>query len=191
MKGYSEQEQAAIDLAIRTVNERTPVSKDSISHLQIRSMQWPDSSLGCPEPGGEYLQQVIPGYLVNFNVNQQMYSVNVGNGSAVICDQINDFMAKKRKRGQAIIQLHEAAKVDLADKLMVKTEQIAVTHMQLETWPDSSLGCPVAGQQYQQGPVEGLRIEMTCKDREYEYRAAFDGGEFVSCKKIVSCHETE
>ncbi len=190
-KRYSEQDQAAIDLAIRTVNERTPVSRDSVSNLRVRPIQWPNSSLGCAEPGVSYLQRVIPGYVVSFNVEDKIYSVHIGDGSAVICDRINDYFAERRKRSMSIIRTYEAARVDLAKKLYVEAEQITITDIKQETWPDMSLGCPAAGEKYKAGPVEGLRIKMTCRDREYEYRSPLDGGDFVSCQKIVSCHETE
>ena len=189
--GYSEREQAAIDLAIRAVSETTPVSQDSVSHLRIRAIEWPDSSLGCPEPGAEYLQRVIPGHLVSFNVEQELYTVHVGDNSAVVCDRFNDVMAKRQERGRAIINTHRAAKLNLAEKLMVDPEMITVTKIKQETWADSSHGCPVEGEPYAQGPVEGLIIDMTCRDKHYEYRVVLGTEDFVSCEKLVSCHETE
>ena len=190
-QGYSEREQAAIDLALRTVSEKTPVSQDSVSHLRIRSVEWPDSSLGCPEPGVEYLQRVIPGYLVSFNAEQRLYTVHVGDNQAVVCDRFNDMMAKRQERGRAVITAHRAAKLDLAEKLMVAPEMITVTKIRQETWTDSSLGCPVAGEPYAQGPVDGLIIDMTCRDKQYEYRVVLGTENFVSCEQLVSCHETE
>ena len=188
---YSEREKAAIDLAIHTVNEKEPVSKDSITHLRIRSMQWPDSSLGCGEPGVQYLQRVIPGYFVSFSANEKIYTVHVGDGTAIVCDRFNDLASERQKRGRAVITAHNNARADLAEKLKVDPEMITVTKMKSETWPDSSLGCPVAGEHYTQGPFEGLVINMTCRDRQYEYRVALDSGEMKSCKEIVSCYDTE
>jgi len=190
-KGYNEQEQAAIDMAIGKVNERTPVTKDSVSKLRVQAVQWPNSSLGCAEPGKSYLHQVIPGYFVSFNVSDKIYSVHIGGDSAIICERVNDYLSERRELGMAIIRLYEAARVDLAKKLMVKTEDISVTKIRQVTWPDSSLGCPSDGQQNQAGPIDGLQINMVCRDKKYEYRAALDGGDFVSCEEIVSCHETE
>jgi len=188
---YSEREQAAIDLAIAKVNEQTPVTADSISHLKVRAINWSDSSMGCGKPGVEYLQRVIPGYLVAFNANEQLFTVHIGNGTAIICNRLQDIIAEKQKRGLAMNRLHKAAKVDLAEKLKVKPEEITVTKIRRENWTDSSLGCPVEGMEYVQGPIEGVRIQMTCRDKEYEYRAALDGTEFISCEKIISCHPTE
>lgn len=190
-KRYNEKEQQAIDLAILTVNEQTPVSKDSVSHVRIRSTQWPDSSLGCAEPGVEYLQRMIPGYFVSFTANEKIFTVHTGEGTAIVCDRFNDMMAERQKRGMAVIKAQKAARIDLATKLMVDPEEINVTKIKTVTWTDASLGCPVEGQQYKQEPTEGLVISMTCRERQYEYRVTLGGKDFISCKDIVSCHETE
>ena len=189
-KGYSEREQAAIDLAIRTVNENEPVSRDSITHLRIRAVEWPDSSLGCGEPGAEYLQRVVPGYFVSFSADEKIYTVHVGGDTAIVCDKFNEMMSERQKRGREVIRAHNAARADLAEKLMVDPEMVKVTKIRAETWPDTSLGCPVAGEDYTQGPVEGVIINMTCRDKQYEYHVALDSGELKSCREIVSCYET-
>ena len=190
-RGYSKQEEAAIDLAIKKVNEKTPVSRDTAANLKIRSIKWPDSSLGCAEPGVDYLQKVTPGYLVSFKVDEKFYSVNIGDNRAIVCDRINDFMLERKKRADSVISAHRNARLDLAEKLMVDPELVKTSKIQIETWTDSSLGCPQPGQQYKAGPIEGLKINMTCRDRKYEYRIPLEGGEFISCTEIVSCHETE
>lgn len=190
-KSYSKEEQAAIDLAISKVNDKIPASRDTVTNIRIRSIQWPDSSLGCAEPGVEYLQKVTPGYLVNLKVDEEFYTVNVGDNRAVICDRINEFMLERRKRADSIMRSHKAAVLDLAERLNVDSELVKVRELKLETWPDSSLGCPHSDQQYKEGPIDGLRINMTCRDKQYEYRVLLEGGDFVICEKIVSCHETE
>lgn len=190
-KSYSDQERAAIELAIGAVKEQIPVSKDLVSHLRIRSMQWPDSSLGCSEEGMSYLQKVTVGYMVSFTFDEKIYTVHVGDDSAVVCDQFNDRMKERQKRAQSLISVYDAARVNLAEKLMVDPEKIELTKIKQETWPDSSLGCPITGQQYLQKPVKGFIINMSCSDKQYEYRVPLKGGDFISCKEIVSCHETE
>ena len=189
-KQYTSQEQEAIDLAISKVNQITPLSKDSVEHLKIRSIQWPDSSLGCPEPGVDYLHKMIPGYLVSFTVDGKIYSVNIGDNTAIICDRINNFMLERKKRADSVMKAYRSARLDLAEKLKVDPELIKVTKIKAETWPDSSLGCSGPVQEHQENPVEGFRINMTCRDKEYEYRVPLEGGDYISCKAIVSCHET-
>lgn len=189
---YTKQEKAAIELALAAIDSDPPLSPADVSHLRIRSVEWPDGSLGCPQPGREYTQQVIKGYFVSFSVGGAIKTVHTGGGSAVVCDRLGEVLAERRAQGHAVLRAHNAARIDLAAKLYVDPEEIEVTALHRETWPDSSLGCPVEGQSNEPGPVEGLRISMTCRGHEYEYRTALNGEpEFVSCTELVSCHETE
>jgi hypothetical protein len=40
------------------------VGADQLQLTQVQAQQWPDASLGCPEPGQLYSQVVTPGFLV-------------------------------------------------------------------------------------------------------------------------------
>lgn len=189
---YTEQERSAIELALAAIDADPPLSTEDVTNLRIRSVDWPDGSLGCPQPGQEYTQAVVKGYFVSFSVDGEIKTVHVGGEAAVVCDRLGEIMAERRAQGRAVLRAHHAARIDLAAKLYVDPEEIKVTALQKETWPDSSLGCPAEGKSYEPGPVEGLRISMTCRGREYEYRTALEGEpEFVSCREIVSCHEIE
>jgi hypothetical protein len=56
------------DLANRLV-----IPTDEISFVETTEVEWPDSSLGCPQPGMDYLQVITPGYLIRLEANVQMY----------------------------------------------------------------------------------------------------------------------
>ena len=43
---------------------RFGLSSDDVSVIRAEARNWPDASLGCPEPGGFYAQVITPGYLV-------------------------------------------------------------------------------------------------------------------------------
>jgi hypothetical protein len=66
----------------------------------------------------------------------------------------------------------EAAVLDLADRLGVPPEQVAVVSVEEVTWNDSSLGCPSPGKMYAQMLSPGQRIELEHGGRHYDYRAA-------------------
>lgn len=189
---YTEREQAAIELAIAAIPADPPLSRDSIQNLKIRSVDWSDGSLGCPQPGQEYTQQIVPGFFVSFSVEGEIKTVHVGNGRAVECDRFGEIMDERRKRSQAYLQVYQSARIDLARRLYVDPEQVEIVSMKAETWTDSSLGCPVDGEDYEHGAYEGLRIEMKCRDHRYEYRTLLEGdGEFMVCGEVESCHETK
>lgn len=55
---------AAVDAALTDAATHLGLSRDQLHLEQVQSMQWPDSSLGCPEAGELYSQLVTPGYVI-------------------------------------------------------------------------------------------------------------------------------
>jgi hypothetical protein len=188
---FTEKEQIAIELAVSRVEETEAVDLGTVSNIRVQSVNWPDSSLGCPKPGVHYLQRVVPGYFVSFKAEEKVYTVHVGDDVAVVCDLSIDFLKDRRARTMAIISTQQAARAHLAERLKVEPDEIQVTNLKMVTWPDSSLGCELDGQAIGPDAVEGVQISMTCKDKGYEYRTALEPIDFISCEKITPCHETE
>ncbi len=65
----------------------------------------------------------------------------------------------------------QAAVADLAERLGVATEGVAVVQVSEVTWPNSSLGCPRAGMQYTQALVNGQLVVLAVDGRTYEYHS--------------------
>lgn len=53
-----------VDAALTDAATHLSVGKDQLRVDQVEPRQWPDSSLGCPQPGQLYSQIVTPGYLI-------------------------------------------------------------------------------------------------------------------------------
>ena len=51
----------AAELARRTAAERLPLPIERLVVVSTTPAEWRDSSLGCPQPGMEYLQVITPG----------------------------------------------------------------------------------------------------------------------------------
>ena len=64
-----------------------------------------------------------------------------------------------------------AAAADLATRLGVDEDEVAVTAVEAVTWRDGSLGCAEPGTMYTQALVEGQRITLAVGEEEYEYHA--------------------
>ena len=77
--------------------------------------------------------------------------------------------------------LVEAAIADLAQRLGVEPEQIALVNFREMTWPDGSLGCPEPGVSYTEALVEGYQIALLHGDRLFDYHGANDSAPFL-CK---------
>jgi hypothetical protein len=64
MLSPSPEAQPAVQAVVADAAAHLGISPDQIQVQQVESRQWPDSSLGCPQPGQMYSQIVTPGYLI-------------------------------------------------------------------------------------------------------------------------------
>ncbi|HZT08109.1 MAG TPA: hypothetical protein VFC51_13865 [Chloroflexota bacterium] len=74
-----------------------------------------------------------------------------------------------------------AARADLAARLGVDVESIAVVSADAVTWPDGALGCPQPGRAYPQIVMPGYRVVFSVDDVTYEYHGQLGGDPFF-CK---------
>ena len=92
-QGTSEQltgpERDVARLAIDALAADLQVAKERILVDTIRAVDWPDSSIGCPQPGHSYLQVITPGHKVTLRANGQDYVVHESHQRAFICHQTN------------------------------------------------------------------------------------------------------
>lgn len=63
------------------------------------------------------------------------------------------------------------AKEDLAARLDVDVDEIAVVRTESVVWPDSSLGCPQPDMAYTQVQVDGALIVLEVDGRRYNYHS--------------------
>jgi len=73
------------------------------------------------------------------------------------------------------VGLLTAIKADLAARLGVEPEAIAVIKGEAVIWSDGSLGCPKPGEFYPQVLVEGYHIILRATSKDYDYRASRQG----------------
>ena len=57
---------------------------DDISLVTVETMQWRDSSLGCPREGMEYRQAITPGYLILLQAGDKQYEFHTDTRTAVV-----------------------------------------------------------------------------------------------------------
>jgi len=63
-------------------------SPDAVAVVSIEETEWPDSSLGCPQPGMSYTQATVPGYVVVLEAGGTQYTYHTGREDGVVrCDQ--------------------------------------------------------------------------------------------------------
>ena len=70
--------QDLIDKAIADLAKRLSIPAAQITLLETTPVVWPDSSLGCPQPGMAYPQVPEDGLLIRLQVGEQVYEYHSG-----------------------------------------------------------------------------------------------------------------
>jgi len=55
---------AKVDQSLQDAARRTQLDAAQLSVTLAEAVTWPDGSLGCPQPGREYSQALVPGYRI-------------------------------------------------------------------------------------------------------------------------------
>lgn len=65
------------------------ISSEEIEVVQVEEVEWPDTSLGCPEPGMAYTQVIMQGCRITLEAAGETYEVHTGGQRMVVCDEEN------------------------------------------------------------------------------------------------------
>jgi hypothetical protein len=65
--------------------------------------------------------------------------------------------------------LVDTAVADLAGRLRIPPDEVAVVEARSVVWPDGSFGCPEPGMQYAQVLQEGVLIRLSAGGNTYSY----------------------
>lgn len=163
------------ELAIDTLAAELNVPRDTIRVDTIRAVDWPDSSIGCPQPDQAYLQVITPGHKISLRVDERFYFVHEANGRAFVCKRRKPAVGGVTEKRELVWgpQAVEARK-DLAARLGVDESQVKIAAVQGTTWPDASLDCPEQGVEYEPGEVEGYILRLRHGQRDYTYHTDLD-----------------
>lgn len=72
--------QAVADLA-----GRLAIAADAIQVRSVEAVEWPDASLGCPQPGMMYAQVITPGYRIVLEAAGKTYEYHSSHAHVVYC----------------------------------------------------------------------------------------------------------
>ena len=76
-----------VSLVKNDLNEKTGAGMEKIHIVEVEAVEWPDSSLGCGEPGTEYLPVITPGFHIVLEAGGQIYSYHTNASNRIIlCD---------------------------------------------------------------------------------------------------------
>ncbi len=78
-------EPPAVILAKEDLAQRLGIPADDITTRSVEAVNWPDASLGCPQPDMMYAQVVTPGYRIVLEARGQAYTYHTGGTTVVLC----------------------------------------------------------------------------------------------------------
>jgi hypothetical protein len=79
--------QSLIEKAKADLAQRLGISVNRIVVVKAIGVVWPDSGLGCPQPGMHYTQVLTEGYLIHLEVNSKTYEYHANRDTRVfLCE---------------------------------------------------------------------------------------------------------
>jgi hypothetical protein len=66
--------------AVRAAARLTGIAPDKVEVLDVTPVDWPDASLGLPEPGMMYAQMITPGYQVRLRAGDRILVYHTDTG---------------------------------------------------------------------------------------------------------------
>ena len=80
--------QGFVDSSRADLAEKLDVSEDEVELVEARYVTWRDSSLGCPQPGYEYLQALVNGTRIQLRHAGTVYHYHGGKNKApALCEK--------------------------------------------------------------------------------------------------------
>jgi hypothetical protein len=171
-------ETAAATLAVRTLADRLRVSPAQVGVSRVSVAEWRDSSLGCPEHGQQYRQQLLAGHIVRLLHEGRHYEVHVAAGRAVMCA---DAQSPKIPASAIVAPSRKAAdmvRTAVAAHLAIGADDVRIDSTR--PFKDASASCPTSRAQAL-GPA--YLVEARVGNRTFLYYV--DDAGAMSCEAVA------
>lgn len=170
----SDADRSVAALAMETLAAHLNIPMDSIRVDTVRAVEWPDSSLGCPQPGEAYLQVITPGHRITLRVDGNLHFVHEANGRAFVCVRRKAVGGVTPQLELEWAQMAIEARRDLARRLGVDEDRVMIAAGEATTFSDASLGCAEPGEEYAAGDRDGYVLRLRHGSRTYTYHTDLD-----------------
>jgi hypothetical protein len=141
--------------------------------VSSEKVEWPDSSLGCRQPGVMYLQVITPGYLLRYAGAGTTHEVHVADNAAIVCSpQLGTGVPKRPAtayRARDLDTVVDQARRDLATRVSTPVDEVKFLNFSAATWPDSRLGCGQPVPDAPAGEVRGYKLLFATGGQYYTY----------------------
>lgn len=92
-----------IEGALADLAARTGVAEDTIKVREARSVQWGSGAMGCPKPGMNYTQALVPGVLLLLEVDGTIYHYHGAAGRSLFHCPAGRAQAPAYGQGQEVM----------------------------------------------------------------------------------------
>jgi hypothetical protein len=77
----------AVTAAVADLAKQQNVDPSRITVASAEAVEWPDGSLGCPQPGQNYIQVITPGWRIRLGLDGKTYEyhANQAGTTVVLC----------------------------------------------------------------------------------------------------------
>lgn len=76
-------EGSIVDQAITDLADRLGIERSEIEIVSVEEVDWPDGSIGCPQPGMVYTQAIVNGSKIVLRYEDVEYDYHQGGGGDV------------------------------------------------------------------------------------------------------------
>ena len=160
------------------------LARDELSLVSAEAVEWPDASLGCPQPGQMYAQVITPGWRFIFKDEAgDRYDVRAPKAGEtfIICEKGESTPAPPGET-QAPTEVIEAAKRRVVEQADVVEAALTVEQVEAVQWRDACLGCAGPDEACAQVITPGYRVVLRAGDAVYEVHTDRDGGAARLCE---------
>ena len=165
--------QELVTRAKEDLASRLSIAVNQISLVEVKAVEWSDASLGCPEPGKVYAQVITPGYLIVLEAAGESYQYHSDAQRRVVCCEPQQAWPVL---GDESAETVELAKEDLARRLGIPADNVAVIAVLRQEFPSDAFYCRTTKERISRDEppviVSGESILLSAAGRTYEYHAS-------------------
>ncbi|MEO8445358.1 MAG: hypothetical protein ABI567_10180 [Gammaproteobacteria bacterium] len=162
-------------VARQAVAEMLGIEPTAVRVISSEPRDFPDGSLGCPQPGMAYAQVITPGFEVLVEADARRYDVRVAGTRGRICHRRKAGADRRAGDGPPPRELAETARLDLALRLGIAPAAVTVTGLRQLGPGDTLPGCGIVCAPGTPEAACGVAVQLRAAEQEFGYRADRDG----------------
>ena len=160
---------------------RLNVATDQVTIVSVEFVQWPDSSLGCPQSSKMYAQVITPGYRILLQSRDKPYEYHSAQGrnTAILCPGNVEVTPRQPPVDVELVPIPSVAmaRADLARRLTVDAALIETVQVTSQRSDAPDMPCLTKGSVPESLLVnldQAQWISLSFKDNVYHYIALAD-----------------